>query len=65
MTMDVKERKKQDAQHRLAFETHVGIIMRLDGVTKAIAQGRAYADGPGGLNALIQPRPPAPSPAKT
>lgn len=49
----MKAQKKQDAQNRLAFETHCGIIMRQTGVTKTVAMARAYIDGPGGLNALI------------
>lgn len=53
--MDVKAVKKQDAQNRLAFETHCGIIMRQTGVTKTVAMARAYIGGPGGLNALLVP----------
>lgn len=57
--MDVKEQKKLDAGNRLAFDTHVGILMRQDsGLSKAVAMGRAYAAGPSGLNSLIVPRQP-------
>lgn len=53
--MDVKEQKKADASNRLAFETHVGILMRIQGLSKPIATARAYMAGPSGLNALITP----------
>lgn len=51
--MDAKQLKKQDSDYKLAFDTHVGVLMRIHGITKTVAQGRAYAAGPGGLNALI------------
>ena len=53
--MDVKEQKKLDANNRLALETHVGILMRIYGLAKPVAQARAYMAGPSGLNALITP----------
>lgn len=62
--MDVKEQRKLDSANKLAFDTHVGVLMRLHGITKTVATGRAYAEGPGGLNARIA-RPPVlpPDPA--
>ncbi|QCS37276.1 hypothetical protein [Tortoise microvirus 78] len=53
--MTPQEIKKRDAGDKLAFDTHVGILMRVQGLSKPVAQARAYSAGPGGLNSLLAP----------
>lgn len=53
--MDAREIKKRDAGDKLAFDTHVGLLIRTQGLSKPVAQARAYAAGPSGLNAMLVP----------
>lgn len=50
MTDMSKDEKKALAKAATDFNLHVLLVMRQDGLSKAQAQARAYAEGPAGLS---------------